>query len=63
MYLWRSVYWSEQVSYRTRVLLMLDWIKRGIWGRDLSKVSFDFDFPFFTSRIQMNTSLIMSALS
>lgn len=63
MYLWRSVYWSEQVSYRTRVLLMLDWIKRGIWGRDLSKVSFDFDFSFSTSRIQMNTSLIMSALS
>ncbi|SCV67352.1 BQ2448_5998 [Microbotryum intermedium] len=37
MYLWRSVYWSEQVSTRTRVLLMLDWIKRGIFGRDLSK--------------------------
>ena len=39
MYLWRGVYWSEQVSFRTRVLLMLDWVKRGIWGRDLSKVS------------------------
>lgn len=38
MYLWRSVYWSEQVSFRNRVLLMLDWIKRGVWGRDLSKV-------------------------
>ncbi|KAI8454759.1 NADH dehydrogenase [Phakopsora pachyrhizi] len=35
---WRSVYWSEQVSTRTRVLLMIDWIKRGIWGRDISKV-------------------------
>ncbi|RSH82305.1 hypothetical protein EHS25_006015 [Saitozyma podzolica] len=37
MYAWRSVYWSEQTSMRTRVLLMIDWIKRGIFGRDLSK--------------------------
>lgn len=37
-YLWRSIYWSEQVSMRTRVLLMIDWIKRGIWGRDISKL-------------------------
>lgn len=37
--LWRGVYWSEQVSLRTRVLLMLDWVKRGIFGRDLSRVS------------------------
>lgn len=28
MYAWRSVYWSEQVSYRTRILLMMDWIVR-----------------------------------
>lgn len=39
MYLWRSVYWSEGVSMRTRLLLLVDWVKRGIWGRDLSKVS------------------------
>ncbi|TIA92319.1 hypothetical protein E3P99_00637 [Wallemia hederae] len=37
LYLWRSIYWSEQVSNRTRALVMVDWIKRGIWGRDLSK--------------------------
>lgn len=37
LYLWRSIYWSEQVSNRTRCLVMIDWIKRGIWGRDLSK--------------------------
>ncbi|TIC65546.1 putative DNA topoisomerase [Wallemia mellicola] len=37
LYLWRSIYWSEQVSNRTRALVMIDWIKRGIWGRDLSK--------------------------
>jgi NADH dehydrogenase len=28
MYAWRSVYWSEQVSARTRALLMIDWIIR-----------------------------------
>lgn len=37
MYLWRSVYLSEAVSLRTRCLLMLDWIKRGLFGRDLSR--------------------------
>jgi hypothetical protein len=35
----RRIYWSEQSSMRTRLLIMLDWIKRGIFGRDLSKVS------------------------
>jgi NADH dehydrogenase len=28
MYAWRSIYWSEQVSARTRFLLMMDWIIR-----------------------------------
>uniref|UniRef100_A0A8H8CLV4 EF-hand domain-containing protein n=1 Tax=Psilocybe cubensis TaxID=181762 RepID=A0A8H8CLV4_PSICU len=38
MYAWRSIYWNEQVSARTRALLMIDWIVRGIWGRDLSRI-------------------------
>ncbi|KAG5350439.1 hypothetical protein C0989_011053 [Termitomyces sp. Mn162] len=38
MYAWRSVYWNEQVSARTRGLLMIDWIIRGVWGRDLSRL-------------------------
>ncbi|BEJ16244.1 hypothetical protein CspHIS471_0508490 [Cutaneotrichosporon sp. HIS471] len=37
MYAWRSVYWSMQVSMRSRFMLMLDWVKRGLFGRDLSK--------------------------
>jgi len=37
MYMWRSVYWSEQASLRLRVLLAVDWFKRAIWGRDLSR--------------------------
>ncbi|KAI9501041.1 hypothetical protein BX070DRAFT_194985 [Coemansia spiralis] len=36
-YLWRSVYWSQQVSLRTRILLMFDWTKELLFGRDLSK--------------------------
>lgn len=28
MYAWRSIYWSEQVSARTRALLMFDWVVR-----------------------------------
>ncbi|KAJ2481329.1 hypothetical protein IWW56_001856 [Coemansia sp. RSA 2131] len=36
-YMWRSVYWSQQVSLRTRFLLMMDWIKELFFGRDLSK--------------------------
>ncbi|GLB34744.1 putative pyridine nucleotide-disulphide oxidoreductase [Lyophyllum shimeji] len=38
MYAWRSIYWNEQVSTRTRGLLMIDWIIRGVWGRDLSRL-------------------------
>ncbi|KIY66321.1 nucleotide-binding domain-containing protein [Cylindrobasidium torrendii FP15055 ss-10] len=38
MYAWRSVYWNEQVSSRTRALLMADWVIRGVWGRDLSRL-------------------------
>ncbi|KAI7820115.1 pyridine nucleotide-disulfide oxidoreductase-domain-containing protein [Gamsiella multidivaricata] len=36
-YLWRSVYFSEQVSIRTRLLLLMDWSKRALFGRDISK--------------------------
>ena len=37
MYMWRSVYWSEQVSMRTRILLAVDYMKRAVYGRDLSR--------------------------
>ena len=32
MYAWRSVYWSEQVSMRTRALLMIDWVVRCVFA-------------------------------
>ncbi|KAF9175599.1 hypothetical protein BGX21_003209 [Mortierella sp. AD011] len=36
-YMWRSIYFTEQVSMRTRLLLLLDWSKRTVFGRDISK--------------------------
>ncbi|KAK9460936.1 pyridine nucleotide-disulfide oxidoreductase-domain-containing protein [Lipomyces oligophaga] len=38
MYLWRSVYFAQSVSFRTRALLFMDWLKRGIFGRDMTDV-------------------------
>ncbi|KDN43790.1 nucleotide-binding domain-containing protein [Tilletiaria anomala UBC 951] len=38
MYAWRSFYLSEQVSSRTRLLLLIDYIKRGVYGRDMSRL-------------------------
>ncbi|QLG72109.1 hypothetical protein HG535_0C04630 [Zygotorulaspora mrakii] len=35
MYLWRGVYFAQTVSLRTRVLLFMDWLKRGLFGRDI----------------------------
>ncbi|GMM29387.1 hypothetical protein DAMA08_021320 [Martiniozyma asiatica (nom. inval.)] len=35
MYLWRSIYFTQSVSMRTRALLFFDWLKRGLFGRDL----------------------------
>ncbi|KAF2467672.1 uncharacterized protein BDR25DRAFT_305435 [Lindgomyces ingoldianus] len=35
VYLWRSVYFAQSVSFRTRCLLAMDWSKRALFGRDL----------------------------
>ncbi|KAI9667598.1 MAG: hypothetical protein M1821_000414 [Bathelium mastoideum] len=35
VYLWRSVYFAQSVSFRTRALLAMDWTKRALFGRDL----------------------------
>ena len=37
VYLWRSVYFAQSVSFRTRVLLAMDWGKRALFGRGMSK--------------------------
>ena len=33
VYLWRSVYFAQSVSLRTRALLAMDWTKRALFGR------------------------------
>ena len=35
VYAWRSVYFAQSVSMRTRALLAMDWAKRTLFGRDL----------------------------
>ncbi|CAM6012519.1 unnamed protein product [Sphagnum balticum] len=37
-WLWYSVYASKQVSWRTRTLVMFDWTKKFLFGRDSSKM-------------------------
>lgn len=39
-YLWRSVYFAQSVSLRTRVMLAMDWTRRAIFGRGESGVGF-----------------------
>lgn len=34
-YTWRGAYFAQSVSFRTRMLMMMDWTKRGLFGRDL----------------------------
>ncbi|KAI9731383.1 MAG: hypothetical protein M1834_005288 [Cirrosporium novae-zelandiae] len=34
VYLWRSIYFAQSVSLRTRTLLAMDWGKRALFGRD-----------------------------
>ncbi|KIW64284.1 hypothetical protein PV04_09230 [Phialophora macrospora] len=36
VYLWRSIYFAQSVSFRTRMLLAMDWSKRALFGRDLT---------------------------
>lgn len=36
--LWRSVYLSKQVSWRNRLLVLNDWIRRNLFGRDITRV-------------------------
>lgn len=33
VYAWRSIYFAQSVSFRTRVLLAMDWAKRALFGR------------------------------
>ena len=37
--LWRSVYLSKQVSMRNRSLVLTDWLKTQIFGRDITRIN------------------------
>lgn len=36
--LWKSVYISKQVSWRNRFMVVNDWVRRQIFGRDITRV-------------------------
>ena len=41
VYAWRSIYFAQSVSFRTRVLMAMDWAKRSLFGRgEFSSISF-----------------------
>jgi len=42
VYLWRSIYFAQSVSLRTRCLLAMDWSKRALFGRGESHFFFFF---------------------
>jgi NADH:ubiquinone reductase (H+-translocating) len=39
VYAWRSVYFAQSVSFRTRSLMAVDWAKRGLFGRGMNSIN------------------------
>lgn len=35
--LWRSIYFTKQVSWRNRFLVGVDWLKTKVFGRDITR--------------------------
>lgn len=46
VYAWRSVYFAQSVGVRTRVLMAMDWLKRGLFGRGMCNVCWQKDASF-----------------
>jgi NADH:ubiquinone reductase (H+-translocating) len=42
VYAWRSVYFAQSVSFRTRILLAMDWAKRALFGRGMPVTPFHY---------------------
>jgi NADH dehydrogenase len=53
VYLWRSVYFAQSVSFRTRCLLAMDWSKRALFGRGKFLRSLLFGGEMLTSRTDL----------
>ena len=45
VYLWRSVYFAQSVSFRTRCLLAMDWTKRAMFGRGMFPEPYTAEIP------------------
>jgi NADH:ubiquinone reductase (H+-translocating) len=45
VYAWRSVYFAQSVSFRTRILLAMDWAKRALFGRGTPFFPISFTAP------------------
>ena len=56
VYVWRSIYFAQSVSLRTRILLAMDWTKRALFGRGQSRV-----FDFLSFLLRENTDLFSNA--
>jgi NADH dehydrogenase len=50
VYAWRSVYFAQSVSLRTRILMAMDWAKRGLFGRG-EHTSFTFILVQYTDPV------------
>lgn len=51
MYLWRSVYFAQSVSFRTRCMLAMDWAKRSLFGRGILPSPFPSPSPYPSSNL------------
>jgi NADH dehydrogenase len=51
VYAWRSVYFAQSVSFRTRILLAMDWAKRALFGRGKSLHGLYFGYLANTSQM------------
>lgn len=38
MYLWKAAYFNESVTIRTKCLILFDWVKSRLFGRDTSRI-------------------------
>jgi NADH dehydrogenase len=54
VYAWRSVYFAQSVSFRTRCLLAMDWAKRTLFGRGK---------PFHYTTSNYNTNIFIDLMS
>lgn len=60
VYLWRSIYFAQSVSLRTRVMLAMDWAKRAMFGRGESVL---FGLPIREKARKFGIGLTISSAS